>query len=96
MSYPKVAFSGIEDFERNTDSWVLGVVKSSDTFRCMGDERAFNSRKTHDNCLKVNQIRFRTTELASITFFEVFSPTSLRVSEANGIGDNSESYKRFE
>jgi hypothetical protein len=51
MSYPKVAFSGIEEFKRNTDSWVLAVVKSSDGFRCMLDERVFDSWETHDNRL---------------------------------------------
>ena len=40
-SYPKVAFRGIEDTKRNTDSWVLGVVKSLDAFSCMSNERAF-------------------------------------------------------
>ena len=59
MSYPKVAFSGVENFKRNTDSWVLRVVKSLDALRCMADERAFNSWKTHDNRLisKSNKIK---------------------------------------
>lgn len=44
-------------------------------------------------CCKSNKIKDFKPELVSITFFEIFRPTSLRVSEANGTGDNTEPYK---
>lgn len=96
MMYPKVAFSGIEDFNRDTDNWKLRVIKSSNASCCMSDERAFNSWQTHNNRLQVDRIRQRMSNHTTSTFFEIFCATSLRVSEANGTGDSIELYQMIE
>ena len=97
MPYPKVTFCGIEGFKRNTDSWILGVIKSLDAFCCMKNERAFCRWEFHDNRLETNQMRRkgRSKRGESITFLETFRPTSLSLSEANGIGDNTEHYQKI-
>lgn len=76
ISHPEVAFCGIKDFHRHSDSRVFLATKSRDCFGGMHDVGALDSWQFHDNRLsgvKSTYDRYESDD--KMTFLTGFSPT---------------------
>ena len=51
MTYPEVALGRIQDLNRNSHCWPVGMIVALDTLRRVRDKRAFDGRKADNNGL---------------------------------------------
>lgn len=88
-TYPKIAFSSIQNLNRHTQSRVVGMFKAHDALRSMRNVRALDSWETDNNRLfMVSLVESINSESGTLTSFAGFLPSSLSVCEARGTGSS--------